>query len=106
MGYRRGARVGRLDGGVRGDQAPGVAGPDEDAASLIDGEALALDELIFERLQVRLVELELELERAIGQAAPLAQQRNRLIHHRDKVHPLSSLPDALSEVRMHVSIIP
>ena len=40
------------------------------------------------------IELELPLEGPIGHAAPLAQQGNHLIHHRDKVHPLSSLPGA------------
>jgi hypothetical protein len=53
---------------------------------------LALNELIFERFQVRGIELKLQLEGAIRQAASLAQQRDRLIHHRDKVHPVSSLP--------------
>jgi hypothetical protein len=39
---------------------------------------------------VRLVELKLELEGAVRQASPLAQEGNRLIHHGDKVHPISS----------------
>jgi hypothetical protein len=34
----------------------------------------------------------LSLERTIGHAAPLAQQRDHLIYDRDKVHPVSSLP--------------
>jgi hypothetical protein len=38
--------------------------------------------------------LKLELEGAIRQAAPLAQEGNRLIDHRDKVHAISSLPSA------------
>jgi hypothetical protein len=57
---------------------------------------LALDELIFERCQVLGIELKLQLEGAIRQAAPLAQERDCLIHHRDKVHPLSSLPGVRS----------
>ena len=68
--------------------------PDQNAAFLIHREALAEDELVLEVVQRRVVELELSLERAIGQATPLAQQGNRLIHHRDKVHPVSSLPGA------------
>jgi hypothetical protein len=36
---------------------------------------LALDELVFERVQMRVIELKLELEGAIRQAAPLAQER-------------------------------
>jgi hypothetical protein len=43
------------------------------------------------------VQRELDLEHAISDAAPLAQQGDRLIHYRDKVHPVSSLPAALSE---------
>ena len=50
--------------------------------------------LVLERGQVRVVELKLQLEGPIGHAAPLAQQGDHLIHHRDKVHPVSSLPGA------------
>ena len=66
----------------------------QDAAGLIDREALARDELVCECCQVRVIELKLQLEGPIRQAAPLAQQCDRLIHHRDKVHALSSLPGA------------
>src|SRR5262249_49067914 len=55
---------------------------------------IAVHEFILESLQGDLIELELELEGAIGQAAPLAQQGNRLIHHRDKVPLVFSLPVA------------
>jgi len=41
------------------------------------------------------IDSKLPLEGAIRQAAPLAQQGNRLIHHRDKVHRVSSLPGVL-----------
>jgi hypothetical protein len=70
--------------------------PDQDAPGFIRRQALALDELVFECCQVRVIELKLQLEGAIRQATPLAQEDNRLIHDRDKVHPVSSLPDALS----------
>ena len=63
-----------------------------DTTRLIDREALPLNELVFERVQVRVIEPKLQLEGAIRQAAALAQQGNRLIHHRDKVHRVSSLP--------------
>jgi hypothetical protein len=56
---------------------------------------LALDEFVFEGFQVRVIELKLQLEGPIRQAPPLAQEGNRLIHDRDKVHPVSSLPGAL-----------
>ena len=68
-----------------------VTRPDQDVPRLIDREALALDELVFQGLQVRVIELKLQLEGAIGQAAPLAQEGDHLIHDRDKVHRVSSL---------------
>jgi hypothetical protein len=55
---------------------------------------LALNELVFERLQVLKDELKLQLEGPIRQTAPLAQEDDCLIHHRDKVHAVSSLPGA------------
>ncbi len=69
-------------------------GPDQHIALLIHRQALALDEFVLEILQGRVIELELPLEGAIGQAAPLAQEGDHLIHHRDKVHPVSSLSGA------------
>jgi hypothetical protein len=68
---------------------------DQDAPGFIHRQTLALDEFVFERCQVRVIELELELEGAICQTAPLAQQSNRLIQDRDKVHRVSSLPGVL-----------
>jgi hypothetical protein len=50
---------------------------------------LAVDELVLEVVQRRVVQLELPLEGAIGQAAPLAQQRDHLIHDRDTIHRVS-----------------
>jgi len=55
---------------------------------------LTLDQFDGQILQRCLIELELPLEGAIRQAAPLAQERNHLIYHRDKVHLVSSLPGA------------
>src|SRR5262249_59362663 len=54
-------------------------------------QALALDEFVFERCQVHVIELKLQLEGPIRQTAALAQEGYRLIHDRDKVHPVSSL---------------
>ena len=79
--------------------------PDEDVALLIDRHALALDEFVLHVLQGCLVELELPLQGAVGHAAPLAQEGNRLIHHRDKVHPLSSLPGVQPPMSLRGSII-
>jgi hypothetical protein len=90
-GCRRGLQ-GRESG--RGDRRLRDTRPDQDAPGFIRCQALALDELVFERFQVRVIELKLQLEGTIRQAAPLAQEGDRLIHHRDKVHPVSSLPGA------------
>ena len=78
-------------GGGPGGSRPRVARPDEDVAPLIDRQALALDEFVLHILQRCVVELELPLEGAVGHAAPLAQEGDHVIHHRHKVHPISSL---------------
>jgi hypothetical protein len=57
---------------------------------LIGRETLTVDEFNLEVLKGLVIELELPLERAIGDTTALAQQRAYLIHHRDKVHPVSS----------------
>jgi hypothetical protein len=62
--------VGRRAGRRR--RGGGCSRPDQDAAGLIGREALALNELLFERFQVRVIELKLELEGAVRQATPLA----------------------------------
>jgi hypothetical protein len=49
-----------------------VTCPDQDVAPLIDRQPLALDEFVLHILQGRLIELELPLEGAVRQAAPLA----------------------------------
>jgi hypothetical protein len=38
--------------------------------------------------------IDLDAPGPIGHAAPLAQQNDHLVHHRDKVHPMSSWPGA------------
>jgi hypothetical protein len=93
---RRRLRQSRLQRGRRrgcwGSRRLSATRPDQDAPRFIDRETMALDEPVFERFQVRVIELQLQLEGPIRQAAPLAQEGNRLIHHRHKVHPVSSLP--------------
>jgi hypothetical protein len=85
-----------LAGHSGGGSGVSIARPDQDVAPLIDRQALALDEFILQILQGRVVELELPLQGAVGHPAPLAQEGDHVIYHRDKVHPVSSLPDALS----------
>ena len=48
-----------------------VTRPDQDAPGFIRREALALDEFVFERFQGLSIELKLQLEGALRQAAPL-----------------------------------
>jgi hypothetical protein len=72
---------------------PGVCGgaayPDQDTLILIQRQALAIYEFFPEVLRGRIIQLKLPLERAIGQAAPLAQEGDHLIQDRYKVHPVS-----------------
>jgi hypothetical protein len=65
---------GRREGGARGRrrERSHSASPDQDRATLIAGEALALNEFELQILQRSVVQLELPLEGPIGQAAPLA----------------------------------
>jgi hypothetical protein len=72
------------------------ARPDEDVAPLIERHALALDEFVLDIFEGRLVELKLPFEGAVGQTPALAEQGHHLIHHRHKVHRVSSLPGARS----------
>jgi hypothetical protein len=80
--------------GSWGRRCSRIPDPDEDFPVLIGREPLAFDQFDGQVFQGGVVELKLPLERAIRQAAALAQQGNRLIYHRDKVHAISSLPSA------------
>ena len=53
------------------------------------------DESFLQGSELRVIQRELELEGAIGHAAPLAHEGDHLIHDRDKVHLVSSLPCAV-----------
>jgi hypothetical protein len=55
---------------------------------------LALDQFHLHIVQRLVIELELSLEQTVSHATALAQEGNDLIHDRDKVHPVSSLPGA------------
>jgi hypothetical protein len=74
-----------------------LACPDQDFALLIDGKALPLDELKREVLQFLGIEVELPLERAIGQAPSTLEHRNRLVQHLFKAHGAFSLRAVLSK---------
>ena len=73
-----------------------VAAPDQHCAALIDCQALARDEFDRQVFQGRIVELELTLERAIGQAAAPLEQGDGLVQHLLKGHgspfPLHRVP--------------
>ena len=72
---------------------------------LIGREPLAFDEFVGHIVQRLIIELELPLEGAIRQAAPLAQEGDHLIHDRDKVHRVSSLAWCSASVLMGECII-
>src|SRR5882724_3596104 len=72
--------------GLGGDGRHGFARPDEHALLFIHRHALAVNELVFERLQVRLVQLELELEGSVGQASATLEHRDRLVEDLLKSH--------------------
>src|SRR5262249_38384679 len=67
------------------------ASPDQDVAPLIDRQTLALDEFVLQIVQGRVIELELALEGAVGQAAAPLQHGNRLVENLLKGHRRSSL---------------
>ena len=52
-------------------------------------QALAVENLLLQGFQVCLIQLKRPLEGAIGQAAPLAQERDHLIHDRDNIPRVS-----------------
>src|SRR5215467_14497070 len=53
--------------------------PDQDAACLIHGQTLALDEFVLHIFQIRIVELELLLEGVVGQASTPLEHGDRLV---------------------------
>ena len=71
-----------------------VARPDEAAPRIVADLGMGIEEFLGEIVQGVVIQLKLPLEGPIGHAAPLAQQRDHLIHDRDKVHSVSSLPGA------------
>src|SRR5215813_14150028 len=70
--------------------------PDEDTAILIHRQALALDKFGLQIFQIRVIELELPLEGAIGQAPPALEHGDRLVENVLKGHrpPSLSLDEA------------
>ena len=56
---------------------------------------MGIKEFLGEIVQSVVIQLKLPLEGPIRHAATLAQERDHLIHDRDKVHPAPSLPRAL-----------
>jgi len=70
------------------------ARPDQDVASLIDRHALALNEFILQIVERGIVELELPLQGAVGQATPALEHRDRLVENLLKGH---RSPDSFRE---------
>ena len=75
----------------RGGSGRSVARPDQNVAPLIDRQALALDEFVLQIFQGRVVELELSLESAVGQAPPALEHGYRLVEDLLKGHRPPSL---------------
>jgi hypothetical protein len=77
---------------------PNSTGPHQHDAILINGTLVDLNDFHLQIVEVRLVEVELALERPIGDAAALAKQRQDLIQHSVKVHerPSPCLPGSAS----------
>src|SRR5262249_16082767 len=78
---RGGGRRGRYDG----------AGPDQYCIVFITRQALALDEFIRQIFEGRVVEVELPLQRGVGQAPPALEHRDRLVENIRKGHRPPSL---------------
>jgi len=59
-----------------------ITRPDEDTPVFIPGDLLRVEEFILQDFQLSLSQPALELQGTIGDAAPLAQEGNDLIHDR------------------------
>src|SRR5712691_8587619 len=90
-GRRRRGRRQRREGRRRAR----VTGPDQTAPRVIDYLGLRVEEFVLQGNELLVVQRELELQGAIGHAAPLAHEGDHLIYNRDKIHPVSSLPFAV-----------
>ena len=78
--------VGRgASGARRGSGTP--AYPDQDTFLLIHRQALAVNELLLQVLQYRVIQPKLALESTIRQAPAALQQSNRLVQEFLKGHP-------------------
>ena len=103
--------------GTEGDTE--VAAPDQHLTALIDCQALARDEFDRQVFQGRIIELELSLERTVGQAAAPLEQGDGLVQHLLKGHgspfPLHrfhgqlrlapSVPHSTSAVQQEISLV-
>jgi hypothetical protein len=74
-----------------------LACPDQDFAIFIDGKPLPFDELKCEILQFLGIEVELPLERAIGQASSTLEHSNGLVQYLFKAHDAFSLRAVVSK---------
>jgi hypothetical protein len=93
IGGRVGER-GRGLHGLGGGSRRGLTCPDQHGALLLNGTLVHLNDFHLQVVEVRVIEVELALERPVRDAASLAEQREHLIQHSVKVHerPSTCLP--------------
>ena len=71
-----------------------VIGPDQTSTHVVAHLRLRVEEFVLQGSELLVIQGELDLQGPIGHASPLTQQGDRLLHDRDKVHHVSSLPGA------------
>src|SRR5262249_4082513 len=69
-----------------GDARRGLTCPDQHGALLIPGTLLDLNDFHLQVVEVRVIEIELALERPVRDTASLAEPGKNLIQHRAQVH--------------------
>ena len=69
-------------------QCSGIACPDEDSALLIHRQAFRVNDFLFEALEIRVIQVETQLEGAIGEALFTCEQLDDLRQDLSKFHSL------------------
>src|SRR4029450_8662216 len=91
---RRGLEVGQSTGCARSGRA--TSGPDQDLAVFFHRDPLPVDQLGFEIGEILVIQLELALQRPIGEPAAPLEHGNRLVKNCVEVHSYPSASSANS----------